>query len=113
MRNVGSGIQHSLFLIQHLLLMILGVLQLELAIPHAMSLKDKRRAIRSVRDRIASRFNVSIAETDAQDEWRRAVYSVAMVGSDHAYVEGALNQIVNQVEAGGQADLRDFRIDFL
>ena len=93
--------------------MTIGVLQLELGIPESMSLKDKRRAIRGVRDRIANRFNVSIAEVDAQNEWRRCVYAVAMVGSDQHYVEGALDKIVDFVRVQHQVNLDDFRIDFL
>lgn len=93
--------------------MTIGVLQLELAIPGAMSLKDKRRAIRSVRDRIAHAFNVSIAETNAQDEWRRCVFGVVMVGSDQRYVEGALAKVVDLVRGSGQVDLSDYRIDFV
>lgn len=78
-----------------------------------MSLKDKRRAIRSVRDRIAHAFNVSIAETDAQDQWRRCVFGVAMVGSDQRYVEGALAKVVDLVRRDGDVSLSDYRIDFL
>ncbi|MEL7238966.1 MAG: DUF503 domain-containing protein [Planctomycetota bacterium] len=93
--------------------MQLGVLQLDLSIPGAMSLKDKRRAIKSVKDRIAHRWNVSVAETDAQDTWRRAVFGVAMIGSDHSYVAGALAKVVDFVRTVPQVDLDDYRIDFV
>ena len=93
--------------------MTIGILQLDLAIEAANSLKDKRRAIRSLRDRIAHGHNVSIAEVDAQDTWRRAVFGVAMVGSEQGYVEGGLRKIVDLVRTMPQVDLRDFRIDFV
>ena len=93
--------------------MTIGVLQLELAIPAAMSLKEKRQAIRSVKDRIAHGFNVSIAETDAQDEHRRCVFGVAMVGNGRPYVEGALAKVVDLVRQAPQVNLTDFRIDFV
>jgi hypothetical protein len=93
--------------------MTIGILQLELAIPGAMSLKDKRQAIRSVKDRIANGFNVSIAETDAQDEHRRCVFGVAMVGTGRAYVEGALAKIVDFVREAPQVTITDFRVDFV
>ena len=93
--------------------MIIGVLQLDLSIAGAMCLKDKRRAIHSVRDRIAHAFNVSIAETDAQDQWRRCVFGIAMVGSDQKYVEGALAKVVDLVRTLPQVDLTDYRIDFI
>ena len=93
--------------------MTIGILQLELAIPGAMSLKDKRQAIRSVKDRIAGGFNVSIAETDAQDEHRRCVFGVAMVGTERAYVEGALAKVVDLVREASSVVLTDFRVDFV
>ena len=70
-------------------------MHLEFHILQASSLKDKRRLVKSFKDRIARRFNVSISEVDAQDNRRRAVLAVAMVGSDPAYLAGALQQIVN------------------
>ncbi len=93
--------------------MTIGVLQLDLAIPGAMSLKEKRQAIRSLKDRIGNGFNVSIAETDAQDEHRRCVFGVAMVGTERAYVEGALAKIVDLVRISPRVSLSEFRVDFV
>ena len=93
--------------------MTVALLQLSFAIPHANSLKDKRRALRSVKHRIAGGWNVSVAETDAQDVWRTGVLSVAMVGSDRAYVEGAMAKVVDFCRGVPQVDLSDFRLDFL
>jgi len=73
----------------------LGLLHLEFHVPQAASLKDKRRLVKGFKDRVANRFNVSVAEVAAQDDRRRAVLAVAMVGSDKRYVEGALQQISN------------------
>lgn len=72
-----------------------GLLHLEIHVPQALSLKDKRQVIKSFKTRLANAFNVSVAEVDALDSHRRAVLAVAMVGNDHRYVEGALQQIVN------------------
>ena len=73
-----------------------GVLHLELNVVQAMSLKDKRRSVKSFKDRTRSAFNASVAEVDGLDSLRRAVLAVAMVGGDRSYLEGALQQIVNQ-----------------
>ena len=73
----------------------LGLLHLEFHIHQADSLKDKRRMVKSFKDRVANRFNVSISEVDAQDNRHRAVLAIAMVGNDSAYIAGALQQIVN------------------
>ena len=93
--------------------MVIGVLQLELAIEDAMSLKDKRRVVRSVKDRIAHGYNVSVAEVGALDEHRRAIIGIAMVSNDIKYVQGALDKIVDFVEKRSAAELVDYQIDLL
>jgi uncharacterized protein len=93
--------------------MTIGVLQLELRIPDAMSLKDKRRVIKSLKDRISHAHNVSIAEVGALDEHRRSIIGLAMVGNDRRYVEGALSKLVDIVRAVPQASLMDFSIELL
>jgi len=93
--------------------MVIGVLQLELGVGDAMSLKDKRRVIRSLRDRLAHGRNVSVAEVGALDEHRRAILGLVMVSNDTRYVQGALSKIVDFVRAVPQVDLIDFQIDLL
>jgi uncharacterized protein YlxP (DUF503 family) len=93
--------------------MHIGVLQLELSIADAMSLKDKRRVVLSLKDRIAHGHNVSIAEVGAMDEHRRSILGVAMVSNDARYVEGALSKLVDFVRAVPQVSLTDYRIEML
>jgi uncharacterized protein len=93
--------------------MTIGVLQLELAIGDAMSLKDKRRVVKSIKDRIAHAHNVSVAEVGALDQHRRSIMAVAMVSNDARYVEGALSKIVDFVRSVGAVDLVDYQIELL
>src|SRR4051794_8154661 len=93
--------------------MTVGVLQLELSIGDAMSLKDKRRVVKSLKDRIAHAHNVSIAEVGALDEHRRSIIGVAMVANDSGYVEGGLSKLVDFVRTVPTVDLLDYQIDLL
>jgi uncharacterized protein len=93
--------------------MTIGVLQLELSIGDAMSLKDKRRVVKSIKDRIAHGHNVSIAEVGALDEHRRSILGVAMVANDAKYVQGVLSKLVDFVRAVPQVDLLDYQIELL
>lgn len=93
--------------------MHIGVLQVEIAIPDAMSLKDKRRVVKSLKDRIAHGHNVSIAEVGALDEHRRSIIGMAMVSNDKRYVEGALSKLVDFVRMTPQASLVDYQIEML
>ena len=93
--------------------MTVGVLQLELSITDAMSLKDKRRVVLSLKDRIAHAHNVSIAEVGALDEHRRSIIGVAMVANDAKYVEGGLSKLVDFVRSVPQVSLLDYQIELL
>lgn len=93
--------------------MIVGVLQIEIEVPEAQSLKDKRRVVKSLKDRIANGHNVSIAEVGALDEHQRSILGIAMVANDKAYVEGGLSKLVDLVRMVPQANLLDYQIDLL
>jgi uncharacterized protein len=93
--------------------MVIGVLQLELSIQDAMSLKDKRRVVKSLKDRLANANNVSVAEVGALDEHRRSIIGLAMVGNDGRYVEGALSKLVDFVRSVRNVDLVDYSIEML
>ena len=93
--------------------MHVGVLQVEISIPDAMSLKDKRQVVKSLKDQIAHGHNVSIAEVGALDEHRRSILGVAMVSNDKRYVEGALSKLVDFIRMVPQASLIDYQIELL
>ena len=89
--------------------MTVGVLTLDLAIYDSHSLKDKRRAVKSVKDRLANRFNVSVAEVDRLDSRQHAVLGVAMVSNDPVHVHGCLDKIVDYVRADRAVSLIDYQ----
>lgn len=90
-----------------------GLLHLHFHIAQATSLKDKRRLLKSFKDRMGGRRNVSVAEVEGQDSHRSAVLAVAMVGSDQRYVEGALQQVVNSAATHRDMILLDHQIEWL
>jgi uncharacterized protein len=65
----------------------------ELSLPGCASLKEKRSVVRSLRDRLRSKFNVSVAETALQDVHARAEISIALVASDRRLAESMLDKI--------------------
>lgn len=93
--------------------MVVGVLQVELSISDANSLKDKRRIILSLKDRIAHGHNVSIAEVGALDEHRRSILGIAMVSNDTRYVQGGLSKLVDLIRANAAVSLIDYQVDLL
>jgi len=91
----------------------LGLLHLELYLDQANSLKDKRRVLKSFKDRLANGYNVSVSEVDGTDSRRRAVLAIAMVGSNKRYVEGALQKIINAAVAHRNMRLIEHYVDWL
>jgi len=87
--------------------MFVGVLRLTFHIAHARSLKDKRRVVQKFRDRVRSRFDVSIAEVAAQDLHQRAVFGVGVVSADAAVCDSVLEQVARAAESMGDAVLTD------
>ena len=74
--------------------MTVGTLRVEFLVAGASSLKDKRRVVKGLKDRIRHRFNVSVAEVDFQDLWQRSAIGVAAVGTDGAFVAETLGKVL-------------------
>ena len=87
--------------------MIVGTLKLRLVLRESHSLKDKRRVIKSLKDTLSNKFNISVAETDEQDVWQTAEIGVATVGTDGPFVQSVLTSVVNYVRFFGGVELVD------
>ena len=93
--------------------MIIGLLTLDLLIPHCGSLKEKRIAIKSLKDKIRNKFNVSIAEIDFQDKWQRAQIAIVQVGNEYQYIEKKLNSVFALIEANGVIEITNHSVEYL
>lgn len=92
--------------------MHVGVCRIVLHLPENHDLKGKRQVLRSIKDRVRHRFNVSIAEMEENDLWQRAVLGVACLGNEARYVNEVLSQVVEYVQqTAGDADLAEYSID--
>ncbi len=93
--------------------MVLGTLSIKVVMRSSRSLKDKRRIIKSVKDRIRNKFNVSISETGSQDNLKCSEISVAMVGTDRQYVNSTLSSLINFFRYFPQIELIDYELDLI
>jgi uncharacterized protein len=91
----------------------IGILTFEIFIPHAQSLKEKRRVIKSLKDQIHSRYNVSIAETEYQDKWQRAQLTACMVGPYKNYVDAGLAKILDVLRTKDDFELIGHELELL
>ncbi len=93
--------------------MPIGLLTLEIHLPDAHSLKDKRQVIRSLKDRLRTRFNVAVAELDHQELWQRAVVGVVSLSGDAKHLEQSLQAIFAESERLLGRDLIGHEIELL
>ncbi len=78
--------------------MPIGLLTLEIYIPDAQSLKDKRQVLRSLKDKLRGHFNVAVAELDHQDLWQRSVIGVVSISNDDKHLEESMRAVADESE---------------
>ena len=79
--------------------MIVGVLKVEVYVADACSLKDKRRVVGSIKQRLRDRFNVSVEEVDHQDAHRRCALGIAIVSKESRSLQSRLDKIIEMIQA--------------
>jgi len=89
--------------------MVVGIVRIELHIPAAGSLKDKRQVVRSLKDRIREHVRAAVAEVDHQDLWQRAALGVAVVAADGGHAREQLQSVRRLVEQTYAAQLTDWQ----
>lgn len=77
--------------------MIVGILQVELTIDSPQSIKDKRRVVSSLKDRLHREHMVSVAETATQDDMHKATLGVALAASDSAVCQRVLDHVLEKI----------------
>lgn len=85
--------------------MVIGILQFEVLVPWSESLKDKRRVVRSLKDRLHREHMVSVAEVGALDQHRRALLGLAVVTGDARYASTVIDRVLAKVRALHDAEL--------
>lgn len=84
----------------------------ELQLVACRSLKDKRQILKSLKDRLHNRFNVSAAETAHHDLWQRAELTVCVVSNERGHAENVLREADRLVEAADGARIMDTTTSF-
>ena len=79
--------------------MIVGVLEVVFQVPGSSSLKDKRQVVRSLKDRIRRKFNVSLAEVEGQENWQLCGLAFSMVSSQQAAIEREFQLILDIIDS--------------
>jgi len=91
--------------------MHIGTLTVVLYLHAAESLKDKRQVVKSLIETTRQKFNISIAEVDDLDKWRKATIGIAFVSNDKAYVNRVLDKVVNTLENNPAVEVGEVELE--
>lgn len=91
----------------------IGVLTLEIHVEHSRSLKDKRNVVKSLKDRMRRRFNVSVAEIDGQESWQRSVVAAVTVSGSRERAAQVLQSVEDDAASVLGAMLTGASIEWL
>jgi hypothetical protein len=85
--------------------------QVQLYLSQSQSLKDKRQVIKSLKERIHSRFNVALAEVEHQELWQRATLGLAAVSNEVAHAQKSLDEVIRFIEQDLRVQVLDWEIE--
>ena len=91
--------------------MHIGTLTIVVRMHDTESLKDKRQIIKSVIETTRQKFNISIAEVDDLDQWRRATLGVAFVSNDQQHVNRVLDKVLDTLESNPLLDVGEVEME--
>mgnify|MGYP001341937445 CR=1 FL=1 len=93
--------------------MVAGILKLTVHIGGMTSLKDKRRVIKSILERIKTKFNVSAAETGRQDEWNVCEMGFSCVSNEASHADSMLSAIFRFIEYDARVEIVDSQSEII
>lgn len=93
--------------------MTVGVCTLTLWLPECQSLKDKRRVLQRLIDRVRNRFNVAVAEVGGQNTWQTAVLGIACVSNSRRHADEILARLADFVRECGELEVTGCEVELL
>jgi len=93
--------------------MVIGVVSASVSIPEAQSLKDKRSVLRSLKDRVLNRMNVSVAEVGKQNQWKYADLAFVTVAAESETVQSRISQISEMLRGYPRCVLLDISTEMI
>lgn len=93
--------------------MVVGILQIELVIDGSRSLKDKRRVVTSLKDRLHREHQVSVAEVESQEDVRTAVLGITLASNSVPHCQRTLDRMIDRLRAGRGYFLHDHNVQIL
>ena len=91
--------------------MIVFSCQVDLHLPESRSLKQKRQVIKSLKDRLHDRFNVSVAEVEHQELWQRGTLGMAIVSTATSHANEVMSKAMDFIQNDGRVYIIDYQLE--
>ena len=93
--------------------MVVGTLKIEFHLAENRSLKGKRKVVRSMVDKVKSKFNMSIAEVGSNDKWQKIELGISAVGNDRRHIDSSLNHVLEFLDSLYLAQIVNTEIEII
>ncbi len=93
--------------------MVVGTMKIEFFLEDNRSLKGKRKVVRSMVDKVKSRFNMSIAEVGSNDKWQKIELGISAVGNDRRHIDSSLNHVLGFLDSLCLAQIVNTEIEII
>jgi uncharacterized protein YlxP (DUF503 family) len=90
---------------------IILVGEVQLYLPESRSLKDKRQVLKSLKDRLHNRFNLSVAEVDFSELWQRSTVAFAIVSNGIDHADQVISKAIRYIEEEGRVQVLDASVE--
>lgn len=85
--------------------------EVQLYLPESRSLKDKRQVLKSLKDRLHNRFNLSVAEVDFSELWQRSTVAFAIVSNGIDHADQVISKAIRYIEEEGRVQVLDASVE--
>ena len=93
--------------------MHIGILQIEIKLSDGNSLKDKRRVLKRLKDRIGNNFNASVVEIGHTDKWRRSMLGIAVISNNRKKLSAYLDNIMSFISTDRKVTVLDYLTEII
>ena len=95
-------------------IMHVGVCRIRFRLPENLSLKGKRRVLKSITTRVGNKFNVSVAEVDDQELWQLATLGISCVSNNSRQANEVLSRVVDFITVSRfEIEVLDYEIEIM
>ncbi len=92
--------------------MIIGYLFLDIHFPYCHSLKEKRKRLKSIKERIKNKYNIALAELEYQNKWQRTKIGIVTINNEKRVIESVFQKIIQESDDNIDGEIIDYKIQY-